>query len=139
MLYGEYEHALDAKGRVTFPAKLREELGDRFYITKGLNDCLFVYSEPEWAELEQKLRALPMSKSRKLQMFFFAGAAEAEADKQGRVLVPANLREFAGLDKNVMIVGTSARAEIWDRERYRKFNEDITSDQIEEAMDTLGF
>ena len=139
MLIGEYQHTLDPKGRVNFPARLRESLGSTFIITKGLDNCLYVYSMEEWKVLEDKIRALPMSKSRNLQRFFFAGAAEAEPDKQGRVLIPAHLREYAGLTKDVTVIGASVRAEIWDSERYPSSCEELTSDSIAESMDELGF
>ena len=126
-------------GRVNFPARLRESLGSTFIITKGLDNCLYVYSMEEWKVLEDKIRALPMSKSRNLQRFFFAGAAEAEPDKQGRVLIPAHLREYAGLTKDVTVIGASVRAEIWDSERYQSSCEELTSDSIAESMDELGF
>lgn len=137
MLIGEYAHSLDSKGRVNFPAKLRESLGSRFFITKGLDGCLFVYSEEEWKALENKIRALPMSKGRQLQRFFFAGAAEAEPDKQGRVLIPNSLREYAGLEKDIMFVGTLVRAEIWDKEKWEQNCNALTADMIAEAMDEL--
>lgn len=139
MLIGEYQHTLDPKGRVNFPARLRESLGSTFIISKGLDNCLYVYSMEEWKVLEDKIRALPMSKSRNLQRFFFAGAAEAEPDKQGRVLIPAHLREYAGLTKDVTVIGASVRAEIWDSERYQSSCEELTSDSIAESMDELGF
>lgn len=139
MLIGEYQHNLDAKGRVNFPARLRESLGERFIITKGLDNCLFVYSQPEWAVLEDKIRMQPLSKARKLQRFLFAGAADVEPDKQGRVVIPANLREYAGLEKEVMIIGASIRAEIWNKARYEESCEELTADMVAEAMDELGF
>ena len=139
MLIGEYQHTLDPKGRVNFPARLRESLGSTFIITKGLDNCLYVYSMEEWKVLEDKIRALPMSKSRNLQRFFFAGAAEAEPDKQGRVLIPAHLREYAVLTKYLTVIGASVRAEIWDSERYQSSCEELTSDSIAESMDELGF
>lgn len=139
MLIGEYQHTLDVKGRVNVPARLREHLGACFIITKGLDNCLFVYSQEEWAILESKIRALPMSKSRGLQRFLFAGAAEVEPDKQGRVLIPPNLREYAGLDKEVMVIGASSRAEIWDKDRYLANCAELTADMVAEAMDDLGF
>lgn len=139
MLIGEYSHSLDVKGRVNFPAKLREGLGNRFILTKGLDGCLFVYSEQEWLVLEDKIRTLPMSKARNLQRFLFAGAVDVEPDKQGRVLIPANLREYAGLDKDVMIIGASVRAEIWDKQRWEESCGDLTSDMVAQAMDELGF
>ena len=139
MLTGQYTHSIDAKGRVNFPAKLREELGERFIITRGLDNCLFVYSVDEWDQLAAKLHELPISKSAPLNRFFFAGAAEAEPDKQGRVLLPAHLREYAGLDRDVTIAGVSNRAEIWDTARWEAQNELLTSEAIAGAMDDLGF
>jgi len=139
VLIGEYAHSLDTKGRVNFPAKLREGLGAHFFITKGLDGCLFVYPEEEWKVLEEKIRQLPMSKGRKLQRFFFAGAAELEPDKQGRVLIPPSLREYAGLDRDVMIVGTLVRAEIWDKQRWEDSCSELTADMVAEAMDELEF
>ncbi len=139
MLIGEYQHSLDSKGRVNFPAKLRESLGETFIITKGLDNCLFVYSMDEWKVLEDKIRALPMSKARDLQRFLFAGAVEVEADKQGRVIIPQNLRSYAGLEKDIMVIGASVRVEIWDAQRYQQSCESLTSDSIAQAMDELGF
>lgn len=139
MLIGEYLHTLDDKGRVNFPAKLRDPLGQKFIITKGLDNCLFAYPLDEWKILEEKIRLLPMSKSRGLQRFLFAGAVEVEADKTGRVIIPANLREYASLSKDVMIIGASVRAEIWNAERYNQSCEELTSDMVAAAMDDLGF
>ena len=139
MLIGEFQHSLDAKGRVNFPAKLREDLGDRFILTKGLDNCLAVYSYAEWKVLEDRLRALPISKSRTLQRFMFAGAVQVEPDKQGRILIPANLREYAGLDKDLMIIGASVRAEIWDKDRWLQNCEGLTCDMVAQAMEDLGF
>ncbi|MEM1485364.1 division/cell wall cluster transcriptional repressor MraZ [Oscillospiraceae bacterium PP1C4] len=139
MLTGQYAHNLDVKGRVNFPARLREELGEHFIITRGLDNCLFVYSMEEWKLLAAKLHELPISKSAPLNRFFFAGAAEVEPDKQGRVLLPAHLREYAGLDRDVTIAGVSNRAEIWDTVRWEQNNQLLTSDAIASAMDDLGF
>lgn len=139
LLIGEYQHSLDVKGRVNFPAKLREGLGGRFIITKGLDNCLAVYPLDQWKVLENKISSLPVSKSRNLQRFLFAGAVDVEADKQGRVLIPANLREYAGLTKDVMIIGASVRAEIWDKDRWMESCEELTADAVADAMDQLGF
>lgn len=139
MLTGQYAHTLDPKGRVNFPARLREELGGCFVITRGLDNCLFVYSMEEWQHLADKLHALPISKSAPLNRFFFAGAAEVEPDKQGRVLLPAHLRAYAGLEKEVTIAGVGDRAEIWDTVRWEKNNALLTADMIAGAMDELGF
>ena len=139
MLTGQYSHSLDAKGRVNFPARLREELGERVVITRGLDSCLFVYSLVEWKLLADKLHQLPISKSAALSRFFFAGAAEVEPDKQGRVLLPAHLREYAGLERDVVIAGVSNRAEIWDSARWEQQNQLLTAEAVAGAMDALGF
>ena len=139
MLIGEYNPSIDLKGRLHFPARLREDLGDKFIVTKGLDNCLFVYSLSEWAELEAKIKALPMSRSRTMQRFFFAGAVEVEPDKQGRILIPANLREYAHLDKDVTVVGASVRAEIWDTAQYQALCSEVSADDVAAAMDELGF
>ncbi len=139
MLIGEYQHSLDDKGRVNFPARLREDLGARFIITKGLDKCLCVYSEEEWKILENKIRTFPVSKSRQLQRFLFAGASDAAPDKQGRILIPQNLREYAELQKDVMVIGVSDHAEIWDKDRWQRSCDELTPDMVAEAMENLGF
>lgn len=140
MLIGEYSYSLDVKGRLNFPAKLREDLGEKFIVAKGLGDnCLFVYSKEEWKNIEQKLKALPLSKARSLQRFFFASACEAEPDKQGRIVLPANLREYAQLDKDVTVVGASNHCEIWSKENWESVCEQLDSATIASAMDELGF
>lgn len=125
MLLGEYEHSIDPKGRLAMPAKLREGLGAKFIITKGLDGCLFVYDLEQWALLEQKLSTLPMSRktARDFTRFLFGGACEGECDKQGRVLLPANLRSYAKLDKEAVIVGVGNHAEIWDANTWNEYNE----------------
>lgn len=130
MLMGEYQHNIDPKGRLFMPVKLRESLGSTFILSKGLDGCLFVYDEEQWHVLEAKLNSLPMTNkgARGFSRFFFSGAAEVECDKQGRVLLPANLREFAGLDKNAVIVGVGNRAEIWSVERWNAYNEENAED-----------
>lgn len=137
MLIGQYQHNIDTKGRVIVPAKFREDLGTMFYITKGLDGCLFVLPFSEWNHLQEKIQKMPISKSRGLQRFFFSGAAEVEADKQGRILIPQQLREHAGLTKDVTFIGASSRAEIWDSDRWNKFNAELTEESIAEAMDLL--
>ena len=106
MFMGEYSHTIDAKGRIIVPAKFRESLGDNFVVTKGLDNCLFVYTSEDWRKFEEKLRTLPLTNkdARKFTRFFLAGAAEMEIDKQGRILIPSVLREFAALEKDVVIV-----------------------------------
>lgn len=139
---GEYLHTIDTKGRLILPAKFREELGDVFVITKGLDSCLFVYAIDEWATLEEKLKRLPLAKpeARAFVRFFFAGAAEGGCDKQGRVLLPNNLREYAHLEKDVVVIGVSNRIEIWDQNTWDSYNEQIgpTVAHISESLADLG-
>ena len=139
MLIGEFRHNIDAKGRISFPARLREALGPSFVITKGLDNCLAVYRLEDWKTLEEKTRALPLSRSRQIQRFLFAGAVLAEPDKQGRVLIPQNLREHAGLTDEVTTVGVSNRVEIWDSARWDALNAELTSESVAETMEELVF
>ena len=134
---GEFQHNIDAKGRLFIPAKFREELGKMFIITKGLDGCLFVYSASAWEVLEDNINQLPLSKSRNLQRFFFSSAADCVPD--GRVLIPQNLREYAALQKEVTIIGVSGRVEIWNTARWKAINEELTPESIAEAMEELGF
>ncbi|HJA35237.1 MAG TPA: division/cell wall cluster transcriptional repressor MraZ [Firmicutes bacterium] len=136
---GEFQHNIDAKGRLFIPAKFREELGKMFIITKGLDGCLFVYSASAWEVLEDNINQLPLSKSRNLQRFFFSSAADCVPDAQGRVLIPQNLREYAALQKEVTIIGVSGRVEIWNTARWKAINEELTPESIAEAMEELGF
>lgn len=142
LFYGEYQHSVDQKGRIIIPAKFREGLGEKFIITKGLDNCLFVYSENEWLNLESKLRSLPFTNkdARAFVRFFFAGASECELDKQGRILIPQNLREHGKLDKDVYIIGVSTRVEIWDKTKWEEYSseDNISPDEIAEKMAMLG-
>ncbi len=140
MFMGEYNHTIDAKGRLIVPSKFREILGDVFVVTKGLDGCLFVYDNEEWKLFEEKLRALPITnkEARQFVRFFLAGAAEAEVDKQGRILIPNVLREFAGLTKDVVLVGVGSRIEIWGRERFEDSAAIDDMDEIAEHMAQLG-
>ena len=120
MFMGEYNHTVDPKGRLIIPAKFREQLGDEFVVTKGLDGCLFVYTKEEWHNIEEKFRGISMTSkdARKFSRFFFAGAAALELDKQGRILLPPVLREYADLQKDVVLVGVLSRVEIWDKGRW---------------------
>lgn len=140
MLIGEYEHSLDTKGRLIMPAKLREDIGDKFIIAKGLDGCLFAFSIQEWNNFEQKLRTLPISSkdARAFSRFFFAGAMDCEIDKQGRFLISSNLRDFANLSKEVVIIGMDSRIEIWSKDKWKKLDEEISPDEIAEKMEMLG-
>lgn len=121
---GEYLHTIDGKGRLIVPAKYREALGEKFIATKGLDHCLFVYPIDEWQALEEKLRALPFTQpdARAFVRFFFSGATECEIDKQGRILLPANLRDYAQLEKDVVLVGVSSRVEIWSQTLWTDYS-----------------
>lgn len=142
MLIGEFEHSLDAKGRLIMPAKLRETIGDSFVVTKGLDGCLFAFSITEWNNFEEKLKSLPLSNknSREFTRFFLSGATECEIDKQGRFLIPNNLREAANLTKEIVIIGVGTRIEIWDKEKWKSYNNDenISVEDIAENMTMLG-
>lgn len=140
MFMGEYNHTVDVKGRVIIPVKFRESLGDNFVVTKGLDGCLFVFAMNEWTNFEEKLRALPIANkdARKFARFFLAGAADIEVDKQGRALLPSTLREFAGLEKDVILVGVSSRVEIWSKERWENSTAFDDMDEIAEHMADLG-
>ena len=142
MLIGEYEHSLDAKGRLIMPAKLREDIGEKFIITKGLDGCLFGFSQAEWNNFEEKLKTLPLTNknARDFVRFFLSGATECEIDKQGRFLITSNLREYATLEKDAIIIGVGTRIEIWNREKWKSYNSDenISADEIAENMTMLG-
>jgi MraZ protein len=138
MLMGTYNQSMDAKGRMSFPAKLREALGEKFIITKGIDGCLFVYDTQTFEKKAEKIQSLPMSKARALQRSFMAWACEAEPDKQGRVLVPQSLREAAGLDKEIVVAGVCDRCEIWDKKRWDEINSG-GEDELLEALEGLDF
>ena len=142
LLIGEYEHSIDTKGRLIMPSKLKEDIGEKFVVTKGLDGCLFVYSQTEWKTFEDKLRAFPLTNkdARALVRFFLAGAMECEIDKQGRFLIPGNLREFAGLEKEVVVIGVLDKIEIWSKDKWLKYSEEENSsvDEIAEKMSNLG-
>ena len=136
MFMGEYNHTIDAKGRLIIPAKFRELLGTEFVLTRGLDGCLFIYPVDEWKAFEQKLRALPLTNknARTFSRFFVAGAAMCELDRQGRVLVPQTLREFAGLEKDVVLTGNLDRIEVWSKD---KWSENCDYDDMNEIAETM--
>lgn len=142
MFIGEYQHSLDSKGRIIVPAKFRDELGETFIMTKGLDNCLFVYPKSEWKILEEKLKTLPLTRkdARAFVRFFFAGASECELDKQGRILIPSNLREYCKLDKDAVVIGVSNRVEIWSKVEWDSYNDDddLSYENIAEKMIELG-
>ncbi|MEF9916103.1 MAG: division/cell wall cluster transcriptional repressor MraZ [Lachnospiraceae bacterium] len=142
MLTGEYNHNIDTKGRLIIPSKFRETLGEDFVVTKGLDGCLFVYPNSEWKIFEGKLRTLPLTnkEARKFTRFFLGSAVEGGLDKQGRVLISSALREFASLEKDVVLVGVLDRVEIWDKAKWDENNAAIEDnmDDIAEHMSELG-
>jgi len=140
MFMGQYNHTIDIKGRLIIPSKFRERLGEEFVVTKGMDGCLFVYANEDWSAFEQKLTSLPLinKEARKFARFFLAGASQVEVDKQGRILIAANLREFAGLDKDVVLVGVGSRIEIWSLEKWENMDFDDDMDDISAAMESLG-
>ena len=141
MFSGEYNHTIDTKGRLIVPSKFREQLGNEFMITKGLDGCLFVYSMEEWENIEKSFREKPLTSqdARKFMRFFFAGACSCEVDKQGRILIPTNLREYAGIDKDVVSVGVLSRVEIWSKDKWQDSSDYDDMDEIAEHMAELGF
>lgn len=140
MFMGEYNHTVDAKGRMIVPSKFREQLGEEFVVTKGLDGCLFVYENSEWKALEEKLHALPLTNAnaRKFSRFFLAGATTCEVDKQGRILLPAVLRDFAKIEKDAVLVGVGSRIEIWSKENWNASNTYDDMEEIAENMEGLG-
>ena len=142
MLIGEYEHNLDEKGRLIMPAKLRDDMGEKFIITTGLDGCLFGFSMSEWQKFEDKLKSLPITNknARTFTRFFLAGATECELDKQGRFLISAKLRATASLEKEAVIIGTGTRIEIWNKAKWEEQTsfENISIEEIEQNMQELG-
>ena len=141
MLMGEYNHTIDAKGRLIVPAKFREVLGDEFVVTKGLDNCLFVYPNDEWQKFEEKLQTLPLTNknARQFTRFFLAGAASVEVDKQGRILLPPVLREYANLEGEAHIIGMDTNLEIWNTELWNEENAQYTPESVAAIMEELNF
>ena len=140
MFMGEFNHSIDIKGRLIIPSKFREELGSAFVVTRGLDQCLFVYPMNEWHRIEEKLKALPFTKkdARAFTRFFFSGASECALDKQGRVSISNGLREYAKLMKDCVVIGVSTRLEIWDQETWSRYftqSEESFNDISESLLD----
>lgn len=138
MFLGEYQHSIDDKGRIIMPARFRDQLGPNFIITRGLDGCLFVYPAEEWERLAQEVQSLPLAKkdARAFSRMLFSGAVEGECDKQGRVSIPTNLREYASIERDVVSIGVSSRIEIWSAETWAVVNEDATT-KFEELAEKL--
>ena len=142
MFMGEFQHSIDAKGRLIIPAKFREKLGENFVLTRILDGCLFGYPQDEWEKLEEKLNEMPLAKkdARLFVRFFYSAATECELDKQGRINIPQSLRQHANLEKSCVIVGVSNRIEIWDETRWQAFTDaaEENFDEIAESMIDFG-
>lgn len=137
-LLGSFDHTVDAKGRLIVPSKLRDNLGERFFVTIGLDHCLFAYNEENWLKFQNHIASLPLSKkdARRLQRSFFSMAADVILDKQGRILIPQKLREYAGIEKDVTLLGLANRVEIWSKERYDDYNDfEDNEEALEEVME----
>ncbi|EOL47840.1 division/cell wall cluster transcriptional repressor MraZ [Enterococcus caccae] len=143
MFMGEFQHNIDAKGRLIVPAKFRDQLGEKFVVTRGMDGCLFGYPMSEWEELEGKLKEMPLAKkdARTFVRFFYSAATECEIDKQGRINIPATLRTHGSLEKACVIIGVSNRIEIWDEARWQEFSTEAEEnfDEIAETMIDFGF
>ena len=138
---GEYNHSIDAKGRIIIPLKFRDGLGESFVVTKGLDGCLWAFSSVEWNSFSEKLTSLPVARkdARKLSRFFQAGATDVETDKMGRILIPQVLRTYAGLDKEAVLIGNGSKVEIWNKEAWAVESEFENVDDLAEQLGELGF
>ncbi|KGX93270.1 cell division protein MraZ [Pontibacillus halophilus JSM 076056 = DSM 19796] len=141
MFMGEYQHNIDAKGRIIVPSKFREGLGETFVLTRGLDRCLFAYPMNEWKVLEEKLKKLPLTKkdARAFTRFFFSGAVECEIDKQGRINIPSPLRAYSVLEKECVVIGVSNRIEFWAKEEWEDYFQDSEESFSEIAENMLDF
>ncbi len=141
MLFGEYKHNIDKKGRVAIPAKFREELGESIMLSKGLEGkyCLCIYSNDEWNALDQKIRSLPNMKASKVKHYLYSGATRLEYDSQGRVLIPQNLREFASLEGETVILGMSTHLEVWNSAQWARESSEYSPQEIAAIMEELDF
>ncbi|EOR26770.1 division/cell wall cluster transcriptional repressor MraZ [Cytobacillus oceanisediminis] len=141
MFMGEYHHNVDAKGRIIVPAKFRENLGETFILTRGLDRCLFGYPLTEWEIIEDKLKQLPLTKkdARAFTRFFFSGATECEIDKQGRINIASPLFQYAQLEKECVILGVSNRIEIWDKQEWENYFSESEDSFAEIAENMIGF
>ncbi len=142
MFYGEFQHTVDQKGRIIIPSAFREELNVKFMLTKGLEECLFIFSMPRWNSLVEKLETLPLSNTnaRSFNRFFFSSAAQCEMDKNYRILVPADLRDHAKLEREISIVGVGNRVEVWSRDKWEKYiqGDSLNADSLSDTFAMLG-
>lgn len=138
MLLGEFQHNIDAKGRIIVPAKFREELGECFYVTRGLGGCLWVFAQSEWDAILKKFNEMPLVESRDIARYFFSGATDVTPDAQGRIIIPPKLRAHAHLEKDVTFIGLNNRVEIWNTDDWVRANDAIDEQSVEEKMARLG-
>ena len=140
MFMGKYNHTIDPKGRLSIPSKYREVLGDEFVVSKGMDGCLYVYANDDWKVFEGKRASLPLmsEEARQFARFFLSGAQPVTVDKQGRILMPQDLRDFAGLEKDVVLAGMGGRIEIWSLERWQANNDSIDINAISKGVMNLG-
>lgn len=141
MFMGEFNHTIDKKGRLIVPVKLREGLGDKFVVTRGLDACLFAYPLAEWAVWEEKLKTLPITRSdaRAFKRVFYSAATEVEKDKQGRILIPQNLRDYAQLEDDVVVIGVSDHVEIWADDAWKKYSSEANTSFEDIAEQLVDF
>ena len=139
MLYGRFQHNIDAKGRLFVPAKLREKLGMSFIAAAVMDHCVCLYSVDEWDKLQAGLAEMPLTKARKLQRYLSANAVDAQVDSQGRILLPKHLLDYANLEKEALVIGAGNRAEIWNPAAYEADMETMTSEEVEAEFMELGF
>ncbi len=140
MLIGEYNQNLDAKGRLNIPSKFRNDLGEAFVVSKGLDNSVWIYPKEEWLRFTQELESAPADRRRKLQRFFCSGAEECSIDSQGRVVLPAKIREYANITKEVVVVGVSNKVEVWNSSAWESYMDDpqFDADEIAKVMEEIG-
>lgn len=139
MFLNEYKHSIDAKNRLFLPSKFREELGDVIYLVKSIDKCISVYPKEAWQKFIEKLEALPQIKARQIRRFIFSSAVETEIDSQGRILIPQNLREYAGIEKNARVIGVGDYIEIWADEALTEEMDNLDNNEMINELIELGF
>lgn len=138
MYTGEYKHSIDPKNRMFLPATMREDLGDEVFVVKGVDTCIAVYPKEAWEEFTEKLNSLPEMKARRVKRILMASAIKTKIDSQGRVLITQSHKSYAGLDKNVYVVGVGNHIEVWDEDKWIAEN-DMNSEEMAETLMSLGF
>lgn len=139
MFYGEYRHSIDAKGRLFIPVKLREELGEKFMLSRGLDKCVAIYPMDAWNDFTERLEKLPVAKERRVRRYFYSGAYECSLDAQGRIVLSQMYREFAALDKDVIIAGNRSHLEIWDADVWDSEQQFINNEEVTKELVELDF